>query len=190
MANQHNGTRLNPKQAAYAKSMFGVKSLSELAAELDCTRGVIANQWRTHRKHNNLAPLKRSPPSRLGRGLKKTTRQTKRRVIGQNGLPLPFHAPLVPSYGPPVTFDELDKLPLGESEICMCRHYVGDPAESLFCGRPSAPGRAYCVEHAMLAYRSGRAPLRTKDNEDKIKKQAMEFLEWRARQASEMRSAA
>lgn len=186
MANQHTGL-LTPEQSAYVKSKFGQATLAELANELGCSRGVVAGHWRIHRKHNNLPQLVRRPPSRIGSGKPRRPRRCpQQRVIGPNGKPLPLF-PHAPSYGPPVTFDELDKLPLGESEICMCRHYVGNPDDTLFCGRLSLPGRPYCEEHTMIAYRAGRASPRT--HRTKVKRTAEMFLEWR-RWAIEMRSAA
>lgn len=124
-----------------------------------------------HRKHSGAVPKKDRP------------RRKEIRVTGEDGKPLPYAPPHAPAYGPPVTFEQLDDLLLSDSAVIMCRHYVGNANDSLFCGRPSKPGRPYCFEHAMLAYRSDRAPPRTQATADKIKKQAREFLEWRRRQA-------
>jgi hypothetical protein len=102
----------------------------------------------------------------------------------------PAVLPHAPSYAPPVTFDQLDKIPLGGDEICMCRHYVGNPNDSLFCGRPSVVGWPYCEPHAMVAYRAPNARPRDDKRAAYIKKTAASFLAWRRGRPVPMREAA
>ncbi len=162
---------------------------SQIASEMGLSVNAVDNILKRLRRETGMKA--RGKPKAQPR--KKYVYRKRTPKLGADGLPLPWRTPQTPhapAYGPPVTFDQLDKIPLGLEEVCMCRHYVGNPTDSLFCGRPSVPGRAYCQEHTMLAYRARNAPPRTHDNEIKIKKQAKEFLEWRRRQVIEMRKAA
>ncbi len=101
--------------------------------------------------------------------------------------------PHAPSYGPGVSFDELDLMPWGDGSVCKCRHWIGDPAATptLFCGRPSQIGRPYCEEHVMLAYRVGTAKPLNDARREELKGIAKKFLAWRKRRGQpELREAA
>lgn len=158
-----------------------------IGAEMGLGVRLIENVLKRMRKAVGMKARGRPPGKRRSK-MRHATKE--KRTLGDDGKPLPYAPPHAPAYGPPVTFDDLDDLLLSDSAVIMCRHYVGNPTDSLFCGQPSEPGRPYCENHVMLAYRSERAPPRTQATADKIKKQAREFLEWRRRQVIEIREAA
>lgn len=134
----------------------------------------------------------RKPPKPKSNGGMGAPGLTKFWSYGPKRPPIPLPACLDSEALPgsvPVSFGELDLLPLDDETPCRCRFYIGkagDPPD-LFCGEVTAPGRAYCDTHWLRSMK----PRKPKP-QPSIKAEAEKFMAWRAARFSEpeMRMAA